>query len=690
MSSYPNFGHRSVFATSGHEGFPCAEGEDPLQLLDETIATLDNLFQTRGIAYLPGQREALCSAAEAILSASPNTVTALPLLPGSGKSTLIRALLRVVSRAFVQDATVARRLGGVVVVVEKSSEAHELADLCNQGCESPLVALVVEGPNDFVLGLGECPAGTAGCYEECPKRQCPEYDTCHLMRQASRTRETPILILLHARYANFVEDISPFLAWDFQGEERYRSLLLVDESPDRFTSTDICLRTLNDAEVAIEEAPPSSSASASRSEILFQWNRQVRTSFFAVKRLLRSKPTRSGFLTQEDRDAAGFQPEAFAELQKMVAERFPHSPAESLLAALSSNDQILYNSDHFDTLSFPRLRSFSPGPATFLFSGTAELAPELTQDPHVTMLSLPWAETFERLTIHVQRGDVLRTSKTALSTRRNRAALVAWLKAHLPELICGHKKVLLVTYQSYAAELWAELSDFQDGLIPYIDGSGHPQAKLPYFGGLNGSNLYQTAECVLCCGLPRYDPQAYLSRTIALDSKRVLEDWNQCSEQNPSLRPEQLPSVMALQDIILANDLAQLIYRCALRRHGESTPITVWLFLPPTGTLEHLARFFPGAVFQECTEVPEECRLARTIGRMYKDSETHASKLSSWLQQWDGAPITPEEIRRETGLSKKAFKEAKKSQFIHQFFCDHVMTEGSGRNTRYRKITATT
>lgn len=374
----------------------------------------------------------------------------------------------------------------------------------------------------------------------------------------------------------------------------------------------------------------------------------------------------------------------------MVAERFPHSPAESLLAALSSSDQILYTSDHFDTLSFPRLRSFSPGPATFLFSGTAELAPELTQDPGVTMLSLPWEETFDRLTICIQRGDVLRTSKTALRTRRNRAALVAWLKAHLPELIHRHKKVLLVTYQNYAAELWTELSDFQDGLIPYIDGSGHPQAKLPYFGGLNGSNLYQMSACVLCCGLPRYDPQAYLSRAIALDSKRVLEDWNQCSEQNPSLRPEQLPSVMALQDITLANDLAQLIYRCALRRHGESTPITVWLFLPPTGTLEHLARFFPGAVFQECTEVPEECRLARTIGRMYKDSETHASKLSSWLQQWDGAPITPEEIRRETGLSKKAFKEAKKSQFIHQFFCDHVMTEGSGRNTRYRKITATT
>ena len=48
------------------------------------------------------------------------------------------------------------------------------------------------------------------------------------MQAAGRTQETPILILLHARYQRYMEDMSPFLTWYREDREHRRTLLLVD------------------------------------------------------------------------------------------------------------------------------------------------------------------------------------------------------------------------------------------------------------------------------------------------------------------------------------------------------------------------------------------------------------------------------------------------------------------------------
>lgn len=188
--------------------------DDPVRLLPIIMNALDHYFLKFNLTYLSGQRAMLQAAAEGVLTTSPGTVTTIPLAPGSGKSTLIRAILSVVSEAFFKNTPIGKKLGGVIVVLEKTAEAYELAELCNRvDSLSHTIAAVVEAPNDYNLSIGKCPNGTAIRYEDCRRSQCPDAASCPLMQAASKTQDTPILILLHARYQRYPEDMTPFRTW---------------------------------------------------------------------------------------------------------------------------------------------------------------------------------------------------------------------------------------------------------------------------------------------------------------------------------------------------------------------------------------------------------------------------------------------------------------------------------------------
>lgn len=110
--------------------------DDPQRLYSRVMESLDYLFSTRNTTYLSGQREALSAIVKAVLDDGQTGIFAVPLVPGGGKSTVMRALLTVFAEVF-RDASdpVAQRLGGVIVVVEKTAEGDELEQLCNNGLE---------------------------------------------------------------------------------------------------------------------------------------------------------------------------------------------------------------------------------------------------------------------------------------------------------------------------------------------------------------------------------------------------------------------------------------------------------------------------------------------------------------------------------------------------------------------------
>lgn len=138
---------------------------------------------------------------------------------------MIRTLLTVFSREFQENTSIAQVIGGVIMVVEKTAEAEELEELCNGFRNQAPVAKAISAPNDYNLAQGKCLNGTAASYQECLGRSCPDYADCPLVQSASQIHDTPILIMLHARYQRYMEDMSPFLTWEDSSGLHSRTLL---------------------------------------------------------------------------------------------------------------------------------------------------------------------------------------------------------------------------------------------------------------------------------------------------------------------------------------------------------------------------------------------------------------------------------------------------------------------------------
>lgn len=253
----------------------------------------------------------------------------------------------------------------------------------------------------------------------------------------------------------------------------------------------------------------------------------------------------------------------------------------------------------------------------------------------------------------------------------------------------NHKRILVVTYKSYAKELWSALGSFQHMLIPYIGASGEAEPLLPYFGGLNGSNLYRESTCVICVGLNRFEPKDYIGRTLALDFdgtyKSEIDTAIEAGEGR--MRLDSLPCIMNMQDITLARDLVQMVFRSALRNYGEAQPIDLWLLQPPNGVIRYLQDYFVDCRVQEFTNLPESCRIAAAVNKEYLGKQTHAGKLLNSLSQLaDGVCLTPKQIRDVAGLSPEQFKEAKKHKTVQEYLKNHFQIAGSGKSITYTKF----
>lgn len=671
---------------------PRAE-DDLMRLFGRIRQEIQDAFRCYGIHPLPGQIQELEAAVQAILTGTPGSVTVVPLVPGGGKSTLLRAFLTVAAQVLADMSTpLAQKLGGVVVVVEKSDEGHQLEELCNRSAGSR-VATVVESPNDANLRRGYCYNGSASCFSQCLRRRCPDREECPLMQAAGRTMETPILILLHARYQRFAEDMTHLLFWDDGGQEFRRTLLLVDELPNLFEEGAITRKIIHEADDQLEDLHPSYDpvAWSKKRWLHYLLSAYVRCPFEKLERSLCTGSGRYGLINKTQLEQAGFQPKQLEQTLDTFRTYGIGLLAEQLTRTLLQSSQFYFGVDQTFSLFLPRLKRLDREgqPATVIFSGTAQLSPEVTSNPVVTMLPNLLEESYQRLHVFVQRGDIFSATKTGMRKPANRRVLLAWLQEMLPQLVQRHSTILLVTYKEHSAELWEQLAQFHSHLLPYINGLGDKDARLPYFGGLNGSNLYQNATCIICMGLNRFEPQEYLSHTLALDSSgSITRAMEQTITHAPLTRLEALPQVMDLQDITLARDLVQLLFRSALRRHGEDTPIEAWLFQPPNGMLAYVEQSLPGCQIQEVRDIPQACRTALTTSRVYKGNATHAAVLLAWLQnEWDGSEVTPGSIRAQTGLSQSQFKEAKKHPDVQAFFRTQVQISGSGQHTKYRRRT---
>ena len=480
------------------------------QVMDE----LDEYFSTRAITYISGQRELLRYTVRLMLGEAEKPVTTIPLLPGMGKSTLVRALVKVLTREFVRMSDYAKSLGGVILVVEKTAEAYELRDLIQENAPNRDLVRVLEGPNDFNIAHGGCQRSDVQTRAECSGKDCPQAAECRLLHAADKANQTPFLVFMHARYDQYyIENLSALREWSSGEETIYtRKLLIVDEAPNLMKVSKLSTSVIAACEGMISTYKPSYELSWDKPKqtLLSTLNYSLRIPFQKLLRQYKANGSRIAMATSDDFNAAAFD---WSKLDPFCdqLEHYAGPRSDEIIETVSvlSKQPAAYQIGQEHELTVPHCRPFDirDDLRTFILSGSAFLSPELYENPEVDIPSANVQESYQRLTIHVQRSDTrFSVSKTAMANKTTRNVLTVWLKNKLSGM-AGHK-VLVVTYKGYAKELWDALSEFHDRLIPLPDDNGGPKESLPYFGGMNGSNRYNEARSGSAC-IPQYAAQSW-------------------------------------------------------------------------------------------------------------------------------------------------------------------------------------
>ena len=658
------------------------------QVMDE----LDEYFSTRGLTYLSGQRELLRQTVRLMLGEAESPVTTIPLLPGMGKSTLVRALVTVLTREFSRMSDYAKWLGGVILVVEKTAEAYELRDLIQEHAPNRDLVRVLESPNDFNIAHGGCQRSDVQTRAECPGKDCPKAAECKLLHAADKANQTPFLIFMHARYDRYyIEDLSALREWSCGEKTIYtRKLLIVDEAPNLMKVSKLSTSVIAACEEMISTHKPSYDLYFDKEKrtLLNDLNFSLRIPFQKLLRQYKANGNRIAVATPDDLQETAFD---WSKLYLFCdqLERYAGPRSDDIIKTISvlSKQPAAYQIGKEHELTVPHCRPFDTRDDlhTFILSGSAFLSPELFDNPEIDTLPAAVQESYQRLTIHVQRSNTrFSVSKTAMASKTTRNALTVWLKDKLAGM--AGRKVLVVTYKGCAKELWEALSEFHDRLIPLQadDGSG-PKDSLPYFGGMNGSNRYNDADCVICAGLGRFDAEEYFNRALAFDFDGSA--WKEFEQAclNPSFRnTDELACVQRMSNQTMARDLVQLVFRSTLRNHDGKEPVSLWLIQPPEEVVMHVRDTFKDCQYDKIAELPLDCLSELTAGRTFRGKPTHASKLLKWLKNWDGSPILIAEVQRQLDMTQGQWKEARRNAAVKEAF-KYIETDGSGQNCKIKR-----
>ena len=652
----------------------------PLDLHDVIMEDIRDTLWSRGLDYVDGQEQALSNGVRPTLSAQHGKVYVVGTPPGGGKSTLIRSSLKAFAREFSLATPIAESLGGVVVVVETIKEARELLKLCES--VAPGMARLVESPNAATLEDG-CVSGLATKPSECPGRACPDADRCPILNSARHMNETPILIITHARYKFYMEDFTPLRDWnDASGAVHTRNLILIDEAPVLVEKNELSPSTVH------KLVDPFSDPRRFRSFNFLE--RQLWHNLLKPFNKLRQNLT--GNTVFQTISKADLREEYFTKLEVLensirecATKPWYAEQVISAFQALHGDGQAYHYKSRGQVLLSPRVKQIhgEDKPATVIFTGTADLNPVLAHNEHFNMVDSAFPVNGSRLTLHIQRGDAFTFSKSAAENRKNQVGCLAWTERRLRELQARHSKALVVTYQDYADKFWNELSPkFPGFLVPFKERDGSSAKRVPYFGGMNGSNLYGSCTGMVIAGLHRFRPEDYLAEAVAVAS--VSGYWGGLLSDAGN-NAAQLITLM--QDILLANDLVQAIFRTDMRNHGSNKPVEVWLLQPSDDVVRYLLDAFPGCRVLIERDFPPEIILASIESCSYDGKTPHYAKLLPVLYALEpGTCITPEAIYARAHLTPAEYKEAKRNKLVKAYFADHVNSEGRGGNTVYRIV----
>ena len=179
------------------------------------------------------------------------------------------------------------------------------------------------------------------------------------------------------------------------------------------------------------------------------------------------------------------------------------------------------------------------------------------------------------------------------------------------------------------------------------------------------------------------EPGDYLYRALAVDPDGSHAE--ELSHADGSL--EQQPCVLNAQDIHLAHELVQMVFRSRLRCHGDIAPIELWLTQPPDAVLTLLGNYFGDCRFEKHNTLPAECHSMLHICKQRNGIRTNAARLYEVLLAVpDGVETTPALLREQSGLTRDQYKEAIRAASVQTLFRAEFTTFGSGKNQKIRRI----
>lgn len=467
--------------------------------------------------------------------------------------------------------------------------------------------------------------------------------------------------------------------------------MLIDETPELVRQDVVSAQSLNEAEGELLDMRPSYSREDryAKQRTLESFVHTLRIPFDRLQRCEYGKTRRSAVLTASELEQAGFKNDQLTELMTRL-EDYQAQPSckvgKLASALLTDNGKLSCFGKNFE-LASPSLHTIRADTPlrTFIFSGTAQLIPQLTDNPNVTLLDTNFQESYARLTIHVQRDSVLKTSRTGLQTTGALEALVLWLQVLLPELAQTHGRVLLVSYKRMARRVWELLGEECQQLVFTAVIPESDETCLPYFGGVAGSNAYRDATAVVCLGLPRLEPGDYLRRALAIDP-----DGSHAEELSHATEAlERQPCALKMQDIHLAHELVQMVFRSRLRCHGDKAPIELWLTQPPDAVLALLHDYFGDCRFEKHNALPAECHSKLHTSKQRNGIQTNAARLyEALLAIPEGLETTPAQLREQSSLTRDQYKEAMRAASVRELFRTGFTTFGSGKNQKIRRVSS--
>ena len=373
---------------------------------------IDHTFARFGLTYLPGQREAIQQIVTAILNFAEGKVVAIPLIPGGGKSTILRSILRVFSRFIAEGVEgILDYIGGIIVVVQTIAEMHALETICREEAGNYPICAVLES-RDFSLRNGGCIAGIATCKEECLWEDCDRFADCRFMKPAPDIKKPPILFITHARYPSLVENPVKFQTWiDPDGNARLRKMVVCDESPALTDIAPLDSASMYDASRTVSDINnfrfPDYVSSL--------WRKNVLNKFFKLLDVIhenRNSKDAFGNITLAMMEEAGFCAEQIISVRDKLQANCK-SPAafqkvDKVLNALSAErPKKYYTKNGKTTLFCPKLRELhgEGKPATFILDGTTHYNPELKDNRNIDVQNYAFTVNTSRLTIHVQHSS---------------------------------------------------------------------------------------------------------------------------------------------------------------------------------------------------------------------------------------------------------------------------------------------